>query len=223
MLASPQGIGCVWQEARGWPPLLSPESLVRRHKASAASWPIGKNLAWLGFPYLHLRTRQEGRWEPGAGQVKCKELSKWREGRIQPSISQKPSAFLWRLGCLGILAHWLSCPGHFLFQGLFPLEQADSSSVTCECLRGEVVPVLGARGGDPAICGGWRSAVARCGHPATGSSLVLLPQHPSRHLPTFLLFFLPTSHPILSSSGPPSSICSCSKYVWVVGLFQTTF
>ena len=139
---------CGWGMAL---PLLSQESLVRRHKSSAA-WPMGGTWAGRGSLYLHLRTWQERPSGARAGQVKCKELSKGEKAEgIHPSISQKPSAFL-ETGMPGILAHWTQLPWHFLFS-LFPLRTSDSLSVTCECLRGEMVPGLGAMGGIQASAG----------------------------------------------------------------------
>ena len=77
-------------------------------------------------------------------------------------------------------------------------------------------------GWDPGICGSWRSAVAR--PPGHWVLSVLLPQHPSRQLPHSPLVFLPhlTSHSFFLDLLL-SSICSCSKYVWMVRLFQTAF
>ena len=140
-----------WQEAGGGLPLFSPESLVRRHKASAA-WPIGKNLGWLGLP-LPAPEDPAGKAfgsQGWPGQVQRAE--QWREGRGFSLPSLRSLVLFWRLGCLESWLTRLSCPGHFLFS-LFPLRTSDSLSVTCECLRGEVVPVLGARGGIQASVG----------------------------------------------------------------------
>ena len=137
---------------QGWPSPCSPrESLVRRHKVSAA-WPIGKNLGW---PRLSLPAHEdlEGkafRSHGWSGQVQRAEQC--REGRGFILSSLRSLVLFWRLGCLESWLTGLSYPGHFLFS-LFPLRTSDSLSVTCECLRGEVVTVLGAMGGIQASVG----------------------------------------------------------------------
>ena len=134
-------------------PLLSQKNLVRRqdHKASVA-WPIGRSLDWLRLPLSAPEnlTAKAFRSQGWPGQVQGAE--QWREGRGFSLPSLRSLVLFWRLGCLESWLTGLSCPGHFLFS-LFPLRTSDSLSVTCECLRGEVVPVLGARGGIQASVG----------------------------------------------------------------------
>ena len=132
-------------------PLLSQKNVVRRHKPSAA-WPIGKNLGWPRLP-LPAPEDLEGkafRSQGWSGQVQRAEQCREGRGLILPSL--RSLVLFWRLGCLESWLSGLSCPGHFLFS-LFPLRTSDSLSVTCECLRGEMVTVLGAMGGIQASVG----------------------------------------------------------------------
>ena len=151
-MASPQRIGSVVAGGRGGPPPCSPrESLVRRHKPSAA-WPIGKNLGWPRLP-LPASEDLEGkafRSQGWSGQVQRAEQCREGRGFMLPSL--RSLVLFWRLGCLESWLTGFSCPGHFLFS-LFPLRTSDSLSVTCECLRGEMVTVLGAMGGIQASVG----------------------------------------------------------------------
>ena len=127
------------------------ESLVRRHKPSAA-WPIGKNLGWPRLP-LPAPEDLEGkafRSQGWSGQVQRAEQCREGRGFMLPSL--RSLVLFWRLGCLESWLTGFSCPGHFLFS-LFPLRTSDSLSVTCECLRGEMVTVLGTMGGIQASVG----------------------------------------------------------------------
>ena len=134
-------------------PLLSQKNVVRRqdHKASAA-WPTGRNLDWLKLPLSTPEnlTGKALRSQGWPGQVQRAEQCRKGRGLILPSL--RSLVLFWRLGCLESWLSGLSCPGHFLFS-LFPLRTSDSLSVTCECLRGEMVTVLGAMGGIQASVG----------------------------------------------------------------------
>ena len=207
---------CGWGMAL---PLLSQESLVRRHKSSAA-WPMGGTWAGRGSLYLHLRTWQERPSGARAGQVKCKELSKGEKAEgIHPSISQKPSASgdwdAWNPGSLDSVALALSVQS-------LSLKNKWQSLCDLWMPEGWDGPWAWGYGWDPSLCRDWRSAVARSsGHWILS---VFLPQHPSRHLPHSSLFFLPhlTSHSFFLDLLL-SSICSCSVYGWMVRLFQNMF
>lgn len=132
---------------------LSQKNLVRRqdHKASAA-WPTGRSLEWLKLPLSTPEnlTGKAFRSHGWPGQVQRAEQCREGRGFILPSL--RSLVLFWRLGCLESWLTGLSCPGHFLFS-LFPLRTSDSLSVTCECLRGEMVTVLGAMGGIQASVG----------------------------------------------------------------------